>query len=232
MANHGQIATRLCKKSDSDAMTRGLTGHSMEYKPARPDNDKPATIIGYGWAVYAVRIDDTVIIDDRWHGYSTSTSGHLTEIARSARRSNHVNLVYFNDSRKHYKSRPGYPDSFSTNFKRTCPTIEQVLQETGFDRDELQHLGPVKARPLSHMPDMPNGWDGGAGTRSSPNRYTHWYYGPEHELEVYSDGADTDYKHKAVMRNEDTQKIVYSATCDSMQEAYMAGLGMTQEVIE
>lgn len=231
MANHGQVATRLCKKRGSDTLGRGLTGYNMEFKPARPSNDKPACIIGYGWAVYAVRIDDTVIIDDRWHGYSTSTSGHLTEIARSARRSDHVNLVYISSDQSHYKNR-GMHKSYSTNFKRHVPTISDVLEETGFDRGELQHMGPLKARPLSHMPDMPDGWDGGGGTRTGPNRYTHNYWGGQYNIEAYSDGHDTDYKHKAVMREDDSGELKKSATCDSMQEAYMAALGMAYEVTE
>lgn len=80
-ATHEDVARRLAKKDLYPE--NSLKGSSMEYLPAK--DNKPATIIGYGWAVYAVRYKDAVIIFGDWTAHwGQTTQRHLKTIRDAA----------------------------------------------------------------------------------------------------------------------------------------------------
>jgi hypothetical protein len=114
-----------------DERTRTLTATNMAY--LAPGEKLVARIIGYGHAVYAVRIDNTVIIDWNWYTRSISTKKHLGIIEDAARSSDDVNLVYVNGPLR-------------SLFKLSA-TTERILGALPWTRDELPELGPVNARP-------------------------------------------------------------------------------------
>jgi hypothetical protein len=60
MSTHTEVARRLAANSNSDEHSRPLRGSNMSFQPRT--GSKPAAILGYGWAYYALRVDDTVIL--------------------------------------------------------------------------------------------------------------------------------------------------------------------------
>jgi len=148
MTSHYDVARRLASKRTSDEFDRRLQGTNMSYKP--PTGDKPAGIQGYGWAFYALRVDDTVILDTSWQGYSVSTTQHLTHIRRAVSRSDHVNLVECDIPR----SVDTYTRTSSPT-TRTRPTVTELLELLedlhGWDPEELDRLGPLRHRPTAEV---------------------------------------------------------------------------------
>lgn len=87
--SHNRVANALCNGEDKE-----VKGNSMTYKPETDNN--PACIVGYGWATYAVKRGNNIIVFWDWNGYSHSTSTHLTRIERAARYHD-MNVVYMTD---------------------------------------------------------------------------------------------------------------------------------------
>jgi len=144
MTSHNDVARRITHKPTNDAMGRSLKGSNMSYVP--PVNDKPAALKGYGWAFYALRVDDTVILDASWDGYSTSTTQHMGIIRSAVARSDFVNLVEvaFSYGTRGWTGRSGLTAN-------TRPTTDKLLrrleEEHGWSRGELPRLGKVRYRP-------------------------------------------------------------------------------------
>lgn len=133
MTSHDDVAQRITSGSQEDRQ-KSLKGTNMQYVPASQDN--PEMILGYDWAVYAVRIDDTVIIDWAWYSYSMSTKKHIGIIESRARsRWSDVNIAYVH----------GFFRGQNTKVRRS--STEDLVEKLKWDREELKELGPVNARP-------------------------------------------------------------------------------------
>lgn len=88
---HREIAQELATEGSEKA-----EGHNMVYKPS--DNGHYASIEGYGWATYAVKVQNTVLIFWDWYSYSQSTKQHLRHIERAAKAAR-CNVAYLTDCR-------------------------------------------------------------------------------------------------------------------------------------
>ncbi|MDY6788808.1 MAG: hypothetical protein SVV03_02485 [Candidatus Nanohaloarchaea archaeon] len=140
MTSHQDVANRLCG-SDTEARQRPLSGTNMTYKP--PTGDRPAAVMGYGRACYAVRIRDNMILFRDWEGYSVSTTQHLTILEKAARRHD-LNIVYLNakkqkvdsDRNRKGKSYNRGRNSYPHELSHGRPTIDKIESEWLSDKPE------------------------------------------------------------------------------------------------
>lgn len=65
-----------------DLFHRGATnGKASNVEIQTPDGGNTTRLVGYGWAVYAIRFKDTgKVVSFGWRGYSMSTSCQLTKL--------------------------------------------------------------------------------------------------------------------------------------------------------
>lgn len=82
MVSHNQIIQNWITGNYNPELKSETVGNSIEIQERtckQTDTDYRA-LIGYGHAIYAIKVEDTVYLFKSWRGRSTTTAGHLTTI--------------------------------------------------------------------------------------------------------------------------------------------------------
>lgn len=82
MVSHNQIIENWLTGNYNPELKSQTVGNSIEIKQKTcPETETDYTaLIGYGHAIYAIKVEDTVFLFKGWRERSTTTAGHLTKI--------------------------------------------------------------------------------------------------------------------------------------------------------
>ena len=82
MVSHNQLIENWLTGNYNPDLKSETVGNSIQIqeKTCKQTGEEYTALLGYGHAVYSIKVEDTVFLFTGWNGRSTTTAGHLTKI--------------------------------------------------------------------------------------------------------------------------------------------------------
>lgn len=108
MVSHDQLIENWLTDNYNPDLKSETVGNSIQIqeKTCNQTGEEYTALLGYGHAVYSIKVEDTVFLFTGWNGRSTTTSKHLTQIENKVNKEIGVDLVKVTGTQGDSKLRP------------------------------------------------------------------------------------------------------------------------------